>query len=67
MEGIGCTILFEGLIDTDSNPGLAFRPLEPELCSEAVLVWKKYQVMSRVSQRFLTCLRQVFESVRRES
>ena len=67
MEGIGYTLLFEGLIDTDINPGLAFRPLEPELCSEAVLVWKKYQVMSRVSQRFLTCLRQVFESVRRES
>lgn len=45
----GLTLTFEGLVDCP----LVFRPLEPELTSEATLVWKKYQVLPRASEVFL--------------
>lgn len=40
-----------------ADPTICFRPLEPELCSTSVLVWKKYQPVSEAVRRFIHELR----------
>ena len=55
--GLGCALTYEGLVNTAGRT-LCFRPVAPRLEDELYLVWKKYQVFSKPSQRFLETLRQ---------
>ena len=65
-EGYGYTIGYERLLDTvldRSSSSLCFRPLNPVMESEAVIVWKKYQIFSRAAERFLQQLKaELFEN-----
>lgn len=59
-EGFGYTIGFEKLLDTvldKGNSSLCFRPLSPVMESEAVIIWKKYQIFSRAADLFLDQLK----------
>lgn len=49
-EGFGSALTLDNLVN---NPNLCFRPLEPNLKSNLVMAWKKYQVFSKASQIFL--------------
>lgn len=49
----GYALSFEGLIETDGSSDLAFRPLEPELRSSRVLIWRRHQVFSPIARIFL--------------
>lgn len=49
-EGIGSALTLDNLVN---NSKLCFKPLEPNLKSNLVMVWKKYQIFSRASQTFL--------------
>lgn len=49
-EGFGSALTLDNLVN---NPTLCFRPLEPNLKSNLVMAWKKYQVFSKASQIFL--------------
>jgi DNA-binding transcriptional LysR family regulator len=60
-EGFGYVIGYNRLLDTVLDPGnssLCFRPLFPDLESEAVIIWKKYQIFSKAADRFLKQIRQ---------
>lgn len=52
-EGFGSALTLNNLV---SNPNLCFKPLDPNLKSNLVMVWKKYQVFSKASQIFLNKL-----------
>ena len=52
-EGLGYALCFDKLIDTTANQGLCFRSLANSDHSNLILVWKKYQVFSRPSEKFL--------------
>ena len=56
-EGLGYALGLEGIIRTSGDSPLCFRPLEPRLDAGISLVWKKYQVFSKASEKFLECLR----------
>lgn len=58
-EGFGYTICFDKLLDVENSPTLCFRPLSPRLGEEATIVWKKYQVLSKASEKFLKKLKEV--------
>ena len=45
------------LANTGSDSDLCFRPLKPELRINLNLVWKKYQIFSKASQKFLEYLK----------
>ncbi len=60
-EGLGYTLCFDRLINTQGS-GLCFRPLRPRLEATAYLVWKKYQLLSRASEKFLQQLQRCFSS-----
>ncbi len=49
-EGFGSALTLDNLVN---NPNLCFKSLEPNLKSNLVMAWKKYQVFSKASQIFL--------------
>ena len=61
-EGLGYLLTFDRLIDTSSDSGLVFRPLSPTLENKLYLVWKKYQAVSPIAERFLKHLQSSFAS-----
>ncbi len=52
-EGIGYALCLDKLVNTTGNSNLCFKPLKPALTSNLVLVWKKYQVFSKATEKFL--------------
>ena len=59
-EGLGYLLTFEHLIDTSPGSGLVFRPLAPRLENKLYLIWKKYQSLSPIADRFLKHIKSSF-------
>ena len=59
-EGLGYLLTLDHLVDTSSGSGLVFRPLTPPLETKLYLIWKKYQMLSPIAERFLEHVRQHF-------
>ena len=57
-EGFGYALCFDKLINTAGDGQLCFRPLEPRLEAEASIVWKKYQVLTKATEKFLQKLQE---------
>ncbi len=55
-EGIGCAISIDRLINTSGNSNLCFLPFEPKISAELIVAWKKYQIFSKASEKFLETL-----------
>lgn len=60
-EGFGYAICFDKIIRTSENGPLCFRPLKPTMEMNISIIWKKYQVFSKVSQKFLESLKGSFD------
>ena len=56
-EGLGYLLTFDRLIDTSPGSGLVFRPLCPQLENRLYLIWKRYQPLSPIAERFLRHLK----------
>lgn len=54
-EGLGYALCLEKIINT-KNSNLCFKPLHPILKISASIVWKKHQVFSKASEKFLNYL-----------
>lgn len=52
-EGMGYAIGFDKLINVSGESSLCFRPLSPKLEASMSIVWKKYQIFSKATERFL--------------
>lgn len=52
-EGLGYALCFEKLINMNDEINLCFKPLHPELFTGAVIVWKKHQVFSAATTKFI--------------
>ena len=59
-EGLGYLLTFDHLIDTSQDSGLVFRPLYPKLENSLYLIWKRYQALSPIAERFLKHLKTSF-------
>ena len=51
--GLGYMLTFDKLVNTDSESGLCFRPLEPLLETKMYVIWKKYQVFTPIAELLL--------------
>ncbi len=58
-EGLGYAIGFDKIIHTDGNNKLCFRPLAPKTEASMHIIWKKYQVFSKASKKFIEKLKLV--------
>ncbi len=56
-EGLGYALCFDKLVNTTGNSNLCFRPLFPEIESEASVIWKQYQIFSKAAQKFIDALK----------
>lgn len=56
-EGIGYALTLDKIINISGDIELCFRPLCPALEAGLCIVWKKYQVFSRASRKFLDSLK----------
>ena len=56
-EGLGYALCFDQLINVSGDSPLCFRPLSPNMRSEASIIWKRYQVFSKASECFLQQLK----------
>ena len=52
-EGMGYAISFDRIINVSGNSNLCFRPLSQYIEIKMSLVWKKYQVFTKASEKFL--------------
>lgn len=63
-KGFGYAIALDGLINTTGDSDLCFRLLDPPLEAGLCIVWKRYQVFSKASERFLEQLQEELDSWR---
>lgn len=52
-EGIGYAICLEKLVNITANSNLCFIPFEPRLETGTVVVWKKHQIFSPATAKFI--------------
>lgn len=52
-EELRYAIGFDKIINTSNNSNLCFRPLTPKRESSMNVIWKKYQVFPKASEKFI--------------
>ncbi len=57
-EGLGYAIGFDKIINTSGNSNLCFRPLTPKSEAGMSIIWKKYQVFSKASEKFMQIMKE---------
>ena len=57
-DGLGYMLCLDKILNVTGDSPLCFRPLMPPIKAYMSVVWKKHQVFSKASERFLTVLRQ---------
>lgn len=62
-EGLGYALSLDGLVNTEGDCELCFRPLSPKIETDVYLIWKKYQLLSKATEEFL----KIFETVIQDS
>lgn len=60
-EGLGYAVCLEKLINTSGNSPLCFLPLHPDIVITPSIVWKRYQIFSKASERFLQELKRAMD------
>ncbi len=60
-EGLGYAIGFDKIISTSGGSALCFRPLYPVREEGMSIVWKKYQVFSKASEKFMRKIKELAE------
>lgn len=58
-EGLGYAIGFDKIINTSCGSSLCFRPLFPKREAGMSIIWKKYQVFSKASEKFMQQIREL--------
>lgn len=52
--------IIDKIINTSGNSNLCFRPLSPKREEGMNIIWKKYQVFSKASEKFIMKIRELF-------
>jgi len=58
-EGVGYALCWDRLVKPSEDHALCFVPYEPKIMIDINMAWKKHQVFSKASQKFLERLREV--------
>lgn len=57
-EGLGYAICLDKLVNVSGDSSLCFKPLNPKTTAHMSVIWKKYQVFSKPTQKFLQKLQE---------
>ena len=58
-EGMGYAVCLDKIINVTGKSNLCFRPLESQMDASLNLVWKKYQIFTKASEKFLLKCREL--------
>ena len=58
-EGLGYAIGLDKIINTSGSSVLCFRPLAPKQDATMSVIWKKYQIFSKASEKFIEKIREL--------
>lgn len=58
-EGLGYAIGLDKIIHTSGNTALCFQPLAPQTEAHMHILWKKYQIFSKASEKFIEKLNSI--------
>jgi len=61
-EGLGYAICLEKLVNINDETKICFKPFYPKLETGLVIVWKKHQVFSTATNKFIENIKDVFKS-----
>lgn len=56
---MGYAVGLDKIINTSGNSKLCFQPFSPKREAGMHIIWKKYQVFSKASEKFLEKLKQI--------
>ena len=56
-DGLGYMLCLDKILNLSGDSPLCFRPLMPLLQTHMSIAWKKFQVFSKASEKFLALLR----------
>ena len=62
-EGMGYALCFDKIINVTGNSNLCLRPLSIQIMPKMSLVWKKYQVFTKASKKFLNAMQKDIENI----
>ena len=57
-DGMGYALCLDNIINVSGNSSLCFKPFSPKLEAEMSIAWKKYQVLTKATQKFLQKLQE---------
>ena len=60
-EGLGYAFALDKIINTTGNSKLCFVPCEPSLSVGMTLIWKKYQIFTKASEKFIMKMKELME------
>lgn len=66
-NGIGYSFALDNIIHTSDESSICFKPLEPPLRVGMTLIWKKYQIFSKASEKFLKQLQTVIANMEKDT
>lgn len=58
-DGMGYALCLDNIINVSGNSNLCFKPFSPKQEAEMCIAWKKYQVLTKVSEKFLQKLQEI--------
>jgi DNA-binding transcriptional LysR family regulator len=61
-EGLGYAITLEKLVNINDETNICFKPFYPKLETGSVIVWKKYQVFSTATTKFIENIKNAFKA-----
>ncbi|WP_250278955.1 LysR family transcriptional regulator [[Clostridium] colinum] len=62
-EGMGYALCFDKIINVTGNSNLCLRPLSIQIMPKMSLIWKKYQVFTKASEKFLLTIQENIENI----
>ena len=62
-EGIGYALCFDKIINVTGDSNLCLRPLSIQIMPKMSLVWKKHQIFTKASQKFLINIHKYIENI----
>jgi hypothetical protein len=66
-NGIGYSFALDNIIHISDESSICFKPLEPPLRVGMTLIWKKYQIFSKASEKFLKQLQTVIANMEKDT
>lgn len=58
-EGLGYAVGLDKIINTSGSSRLLFRPLAPKRETSMSIIWKKYQIFSKASEKFIQMMKEI--------